>query len=445
MYQDNMIKGFFMYKLYLIVLLLLSQSTQAAFIFGDGAPLNPIEKTHREIYLTAAGKLHILPLADAQQFFKEQLSDKDYNLGNYNNVKMTAIPQTTWDLFVLLQKWKQEYPTDGVHELQLPWPNIKTGSYLYLDLNNTFIQMITASNLSENFHARDFTTITKYFFTCIHQHLVQFNNISKAYAKKDEEFPKTSFSELALFFFFNDLYPEIPALLENATKIEEDLLQKDQLPLWRHAYRAETAPLVRDKKDAIQMRTRGYSYSLLACCLGDGTLARLGDYNGKVSACAFSYYAQILRDRVFVKEGSNCPYYIDGQRGKTPDMIQKKLKGINDNLTYTILDKHAPNDLFYLPEVYSNALVCLKGDACHPRSKGTLLHKAEQEEIQFSYNGYNRVHSTQNPREIARQFLSLPFVWFALNGSLIDQNDSRIADLERQRLQEIKDEDRPNF
>ncbi len=433
-----------MYKLYLIVLLLLSQSTQAAFIFGDGAPLNPIEKTHREIYLTEAGKLHILPLADAQQSFQAQRSDKDYNLGNYNNVKMTAIPQTTWDLFVLLQKWKQEYPTDRVHELQLSCSNIKTGSYLDLDLNNTFIQVIAASNLSENFHARDFTTITKHFLTCIHQHLVQFNNISKAYVKKNEEFPKTSFSQLALLFFFNDLYPEIPALLENATKIEEDLLQKDQLPLWRHAYRVETAPLVRDTEDVIQVKTRGYSYSLLACCLGDGTFA--GDYKGKVSACAFSYYAQILRDRAFLKEGNNFPYYVPGQSDYSLKELQQKLEKIkNDNLTYTILDKHAPNDLFYLPEVYSNALICLKGDACHPRSKGTLLHKAEQTEWEFRSHGTNKVFSTQAPREIAEQFLSLPFVWFALNGSLIDQNDSRIADLERQRLQEIKDEDRPNF
>ncbi|HCU06585.1 MAG TPA: hypothetical protein DIC42_03275 [Holosporales bacterium] len=434
-----------MCKLYLIFLLLFSHAMQAAFIFGDGDPLKPIEKTHRDIYFIRAGELHVLPLAEAQRSFQAQLLDKDCNSSNYHNAKMTAIPQTTWDLFVLLQKWKQEYPIDGLHSLEFPMAIAMTGSYIYLDLNNAFIRMIVDSNLSQNFHARDFTTITKHFLTCIYQHLVQFNNLSKAYAKVGEESPKTSFSQLALLFFFNDLYPEIPALLESATKIEEDLLNKDKLPLWRHAYRVEAAPLVRDEANTIQMRTRGYGYSLLACCLGDGTLAGLGDYQGNCSACAFSYYAQILRDRAFVKKGSHFPYYIPGQVGQMPGTLQKTLEELSDNLTCTILDKRTPNGLFYLPEVYSNALVCLKGDACHPRLKGTLLHRAENNESEFRSQGKNRVQSTQEPREIETHFLALPFVWFTLNAALIEANDSRIAELEAQRLRERKDEDLPNF
>ncbi|PIZ33721.1 MAG: hypothetical protein COY39_02000 [Alphaproteobacteria bacterium CG_4_10_14_0_8_um_filter_37_21] len=396
------------------------------------------------IFVKNPGDFHLLPLAEAETSCKIQLSDQIFNPGNDLDVNMTPIPQTTWDLFFLLQRWKSEYPIKNSTDIKVLNHPMSECLHFNIQLNNAFITMILHYNLSEDFNRGNFTAITNYLFTCIHEHLVEFNKQSKAYAKLGEDTPQTCFSQLALLFFFKDLYPEIPALLERATKIEADLLRTDQLPLWRHAYCVETAPLVRTEKSTIQVRTRSYGYSLLACCLGDGTFDGISQYNGNFSACAFSYYAQILRDRAFIKKNDNFPYYVPGQLLNSADEIKKTLETITgDNLTCTIIEKKHHKDLFYLPTVYSNVLVDLKGDDCHPRSKGTVLHAAEQSGRSFNHN--NIPKSQQEPKALADKLLELPCIWVTLNGSLIQQDDQQIKDLETQRLQRIKDEDLPKF
>lgn len=211
-----------MYKLYFILLLLMSNTIQAAFIVGDGGPLKPIaQKNPGMIVVKNPGDFHLLPLAEAETSCKKLLSDQMLNPDNDLEVKMTPIPQTTWDFF-LLQRWKTEYPIKDSTDIKVLNHPLSERVQLNRNLNNAFINMILGCKLSEDFNSKNFTAITNHLFTCIHKHLVEFNKQSKAYAKLGEETPKTPFSELALLFFFKDLYPEIPALLERATKIEAD-------------------------------------------------------------------------------------------------------------------------------------------------------------------------------------------------------------------------------
>ncbi|MDP2193404.1 MAG: hypothetical protein Q8K36_02625, partial [Alphaproteobacteria bacterium] len=377
--------------------------------------------------LSSAGQLHLLPSQQAQELFHKERDNKKLNPGSlYSRLQMTQIPQTTWDLFVVMQCYKEGLKIPGQEAIPLPimWDIGKLGRNridLNPVLNNGFIRMVRDAGLVDAFKSRKFTHITDHLITSIYNHLRAFKEM-KVSATKDPS-PKLTvlFSGEALMFFCLDIYPEVASLLRHATKIEEDALQKDQLLLWRHTTSMEPAvPVVKQGPDTHNL-TRSYGYSLLSCFISDGRMAGLNDYD-MCSACVFSYYAQILRDRKYASLG-DFPYTVPGQGYVSIDDLGQKLNAMNDNLSCLVLDKNNLNhDMFFLPTIFPNYFPQVSGEYAHPRAKGTLLSVAEKNE------GLGVLRTTMDPNHLMELTASIPVIWVTFKSCFLEEGDAETTE-----------------
>ncbi|CAO5674363.1 MAG: hypothetical protein HEEMFOPI_00045 [Holosporales bacterium] len=433
-----------MIKFLSIFLLIFLKAIQAAFVFGDGDLLNPMPEYSQKLYLSYAGKLHLLPQCDAEKLFQDQLKEGCYgsSLSHYRNLKMTQIPQTTWDLFMLLEHLKKAYKMEGV-----PYSDVLSeiysepimGSYVSAALNNQFIRLVCDGGLRDAFEQRKFVLITDYFINCIQRHLVDFYRILKEDTVMGEDSLMRRFDQMDLIFLFLDLFPEVKTFLRRATEIEEDCLARDMLALWRHANTLESAPLAYDM-NGVKFKTRSFGYSILACSILDGTFASIASYAGNCSACIFTYFAQIQRDHVYatMEEGS-FPYSIYAQEYEKKERIREKLNRMMNNVTCVILPKIAIGldqidlNMWYFPKTFSNHFIKLTGEISHPRLRGNDLNCSENE--------YRKLFLIRKEtEELMREFMKLHVVWVAFKGKVFTENNSVVIELEEKRLAELEKE-----
>lgn len=333
------------------------------------------------------------------------------------NVRITHMPQTCWDLFALLAHVQTIFSITSVAASNCINSETFTG---YFRGNAAFIRYINDSSQTELLQARNFTTIATNIFDQIVAHLENYYQQNPGAIKDsgvDGASPAYGCEEKYLSLMFaNRCYPELKAVLIKATEIEADCIARDWLPVWR--YSKTTKPEEEQAHEAMQkaqpsLGSFSVGFSVLADFVGDGTLMGLSDY-AVGSACVFSYLAQELRDRVFAST-STVPYYIMGQSSLKPQNVKVALDERRFELDCIFVPKAAiTGNNWFFPNVNPQSLVHLRGESSHPR----FLIDPQPEEIHEL-----RMRNTlpQTPNEALESFSQLERITIVRNGVVLSQ------------------------
>lgn len=395
-----------MFKYVFSIMFFACQLTHATFLLSEKNELIPLSTN----YLSHPDfdKAHLLTITELENGLWKDL--------NKQNIIATYIPQTCWDLFALLTYYNEEFNINGDKE--------KFSSY-WVNINNSMINFIRSQpDALDHYKNKQFDELSRIFSRSIQAHLKKYHTeVERICGMAGDKIGRGSSTSTQMWLFSDSHFPEIEQILVQATRIEQECFEKDEIPFWRHSRTKITVPFNQkdlsiidmplfktlkqkhgankvfnwgrgvesDEEDcSLALGTLSYGFSLLANMKNDGSMGGLCDY-GIFSACTFSYFLQDLRDNVYAK--GTLPFYQPGELSITSEEVAQNLR--QDSTLQVI---RFPKALFsmhhkdqrgrqytsqscawYIPLKSAMSWIELRGERSHPRHRGTFLKHHESD------------------------------------------------------------------
>lgn len=372
-------------------MLFICHPAQATFLLSDEKEFGAVpEKAYSHPQL---GIAHLLPKAELESGICTAFRQK--------HIQAIRIPQTCWDLFAVLNHYRKKFAIPGTKAVGTEW----------VRLSNGLIHFIRSDpGRLASFQNGQFGEITRSLAREINNHLNRYHcEVKKISGVRGDSVEFDSSMDTKMWLYAHSHFPQLEKILVHATAIEQSCYERDEIPLWRHSRTSipggtdKDPPKVIDiplyfhiehledgrQQKKLALGTMSYGFSLLANYIHDGEVGTICNYN-PLSACTFSYFMQHIRDEVYVDQG--LPFYVFGEIFYPRESAAKKIR--RDSILSVV---RMPKSLFkahyehdgryihtsesynwFMPLIHSTTWVHTRGEAAHPRHKGTALKQVEK-------------------------------------------------------------------